>query len=435
MVAAIMLDLSSMATLALYEKAIVRLTRLWPSAWHLVAAADDKCGAEPIKRIRRSCEVKRVSGKDVPNVYSVQEPWSIYFRLAAADTAFGDGTGPPSSGGVGDGGLRGASLAPDENVPAPHLPGGPPALEPQLERSRTDRRKQHEVTEQRRAAAVQGLQQLRAWRQARIHTGGSAGSSPGKVTNMGHEGKKGKSNLHSKTRDGKKFYNSGDDVQDMGADVAPKTSNSGISHCRQGARSRSQTLVGMHTPISWVWGLLHYLWARVQVRFTVSEALQRRGCRLPQWLHHCCPLVCPMFSCARWFVLARALSRRSSGDREGIREGPRVEEAGPVSVHLLGRRHLLPRAGRFEALWGKSAGGSGGVGLRGPVAEWVGTLSRDGRQRQSSQAVKPEALSISRVRPRALLAGRLCQHKLALEPLACPSASALAKSCASKFYP
>ena len=51
-----MLDLSSMAALALYEKAVERLTRLRPSAWHLVVAADDKCRAEHIERIRRSCE-------------------------------------------------------------------------------------------------------------------------------------------------------------------------------------------------------------------------------------------------------------------------------------------------------------------------------------------------------------------------------------------
>ena len=56
------LDLSSMAALALYEKAVERLTRLRPSAWHLVVAADDKCRAEHIERIRRSCEVKRLAG-------------------------------------------------------------------------------------------------------------------------------------------------------------------------------------------------------------------------------------------------------------------------------------------------------------------------------------------------------------------------------------
>ena len=155
-----------------------------------------------------------VKALDVPTDCSEQEPWSTYFRLAAADTAFGDGTGSPSSGGVGGGGLRGASLAPDENVAASHLPGGQPALEPQVERSRAVRRKQREATKQRRAAAVQELQQLRAWKQA-------TEGSPSKVTNMGNDDKKGKSNLHSKTRDGKEFYDSGDDKQGMCADVAP----------------------------------------------------------------------------------------------------------------------------------------------------------------------------------------------------------------------
>ena len=67
----------------------------------------------------------------------------------------------------------------------------------------------------------------------------------------------------------------------------------------------------------------------------------------------------------------KALSRTSSGDREGNWEGPRGEEAGPILVHLLGRGHLLPRAGRFEASWAGGAGGSGGFGLRGPSARWV----------------------------------------------------------------
>ena len=42
--------LSSMAALAVYENAIERWTRLWPTAWHLVVAADDKCRAEHIER-------------------------------------------------------------------------------------------------------------------------------------------------------------------------------------------------------------------------------------------------------------------------------------------------------------------------------------------------------------------------------------------------
>ena len=95
--------------------------------------------------------------------YSEQEPWSTRFELAAADTEFRDEAGSSSSAGVGGGGLRGASSAPDEQAAALQLLGGQPALEPQAEGTRAIRRKQREVTKQRRAAAVQELQQLRAW--------------------------------------------------------------------------------------------------------------------------------------------------------------------------------------------------------------------------------------------------------------------------------
>ena len=39
-----------MAALALYEKAIERWTRLRPTAWNWVVAADGKCRAEHIER-------------------------------------------------------------------------------------------------------------------------------------------------------------------------------------------------------------------------------------------------------------------------------------------------------------------------------------------------------------------------------------------------
>ena len=101
-----------------------------------------------------------------------------------------------------------------------HLPGGQPALEPQVEGPRSDRRKQREATKQRRAAAAQELQQLRAWKQARADTGGSGEGSPGKATGKGNNNKKGKSNLHSKTRDGKEVCYSWNNKQGKCADVS-----------------------------------------------------------------------------------------------------------------------------------------------------------------------------------------------------------------------
>ena len=147
--AAIMLDLISMAALALYEKAIERLTRLWPSAWHLVVAADDKCRAEHIERIRRSCEVKRSAGKDVPADYS-EKNRALHASGSPLRTPR---SGTPAAAWVAAG-SRGAPLAPDERVAALHLPSGQPALEPQVDRPRSDRRQQREATKQRRAAVA-----------------------------------------------------------------------------------------------------------------------------------------------------------------------------------------------------------------------------------------------------------------------------------------
>ena len=229
-----------------------------------------------------------VKALDVTTDYSEQEPWFTCFKLAAAVTMFQDEAGSSPSAGVGGGGLPGASSAPDEQAAASHLLGGQPALEPQVERSREVRRKQREATKQRRAAAVQELQQSRAWKQAGAHPGGSVEGSSSRTATMGNNGKKGKSNLHSKAHDSKEFYDSGDDKRDECADVDPdkpcssgradvmrnglspealslsgrsnsfadspmfttsasltERSNSSISRCRQRASSRSHIWVGM----------------------------------------------------------------------------------------------------------------------------------------------------------------------------------------------
>ena len=154
----------------------------------------------------------------MPTGYSEQER-GLHLWLAAADTAIGDRTSSPSSGGV-VATVSGRLLGTDENVAVSHLPGGQPALEPQVERSRAVRRKQREATKQQRGVAVQELQQLRAWKQARAHTGGSGEGSPNKVAGRGNSTKKGKSYLHSKTRDCKEICFSWNDRLGTCADVA-----------------------------------------------------------------------------------------------------------------------------------------------------------------------------------------------------------------------
>ena len=71
--ALVMLGFLTVASLALFEKAMERLTRLWPSAWHLIVGGDDKCRAEHTERIRSGLEEKHSTSKTVRTDCSEQK--------------------------------------------------------------------------------------------------------------------------------------------------------------------------------------------------------------------------------------------------------------------------------------------------------------------------------------------------------------------------
>eukprot|EP00971_Amphidinium_carterae_P273050 5419446-Amphidinium_carterae.2 len=62
-----MLKIASLAALTAYECFMEKLTRMWPTAWHLVYSADDKCRAEHLERIRRSVVLDEACGKRRPH--------------------------------------------------------------------------------------------------------------------------------------------------------------------------------------------------------------------------------------------------------------------------------------------------------------------------------------------------------------------------------
>ena len=81
-VAAISLDICSIASLLLYEKQIEKLTVQWPRNWGLIAHADNKGKAEKLERIRPK------NKKDVPADFDEDNPWSVAFRLLAQDEGY-----------------------------------------------------------------------------------------------------------------------------------------------------------------------------------------------------------------------------------------------------------------------------------------------------------------------------------------------------------
>eukprot|EP00971_Amphidinium_carterae_P254737 5056719-Amphidinium_carterae.1 len=73
-VACLMLKIASLAALTTYERFMEKLTRMWPTAWHLVYSADDKCRAEHLERLRRAVVLDEVCGKPRPEGYDPDSP-------------------------------------------------------------------------------------------------------------------------------------------------------------------------------------------------------------------------------------------------------------------------------------------------------------------------------------------------------------------------
>jgi hypothetical protein len=127
-VACIMLELISEAALQSYERMIEKLTRLWPSAWHLVVIADDKCRAEHLERLRRRTAANVAAGHPRPPDWDPEQPWTAVLRLAAEDTVFWDEqVRQPAAAWVASG-SRGLASSPEEDMARARLPGGLAAI-------------------------------------------------------------------------------------------------------------------------------------------------------------------------------------------------------------------------------------------------------------------------------------------------------------------
>ena len=87
-VAAISMDLVSIAALQLYEKNIEKLVLTWPKCWGLIAAADDKGRSEKLEKIRRRFLSDELSGKNTPADWSRDAPWTCCFKTLALEERY-----------------------------------------------------------------------------------------------------------------------------------------------------------------------------------------------------------------------------------------------------------------------------------------------------------------------------------------------------------
>lgn len=87
-VACLMLNVATLSALENYARHIERLVTQWPSAWGLIAAADDQARAEKMSRIRRTILLDQSMSRQVPRDWDPGAPWSCVLGELTKDTAF-----------------------------------------------------------------------------------------------------------------------------------------------------------------------------------------------------------------------------------------------------------------------------------------------------------------------------------------------------------
>ena len=86
--AAIMLDITTLAALSRYEKAIEKMVLQWPTCWGLIGAAEDKARSERWMRWQRRVIADRDAGRPTPADWREDKPWSALLVSLALDLEF-----------------------------------------------------------------------------------------------------------------------------------------------------------------------------------------------------------------------------------------------------------------------------------------------------------------------------------------------------------
>ena len=132
----IMLDAVGLSNLHSYEMLIERLTRLYPSAWHLIYSADELARSAHSNRIRSKVRMEERAGKPPPPTWDPHRPWDFVFGMLVLDAEFWQAQvhGPALVWLAA--GSKGIPRTPAEQVAAECLQGGMDAITPALESSR-----------------------------------------------------------------------------------------------------------------------------------------------------------------------------------------------------------------------------------------------------------------------------------------------------------
>lgn len=131
--ALIMLDAASLAALHNYEMVIEKLTRTYPTAWHLIYAADELARSGHSNRVRAKVIMDMRAGKPPPANWDQNRPWDYVFTMIAVDDNFWHTQVHAPALTWMAAGSRGTPRTPAEQLATAFMTGGVKAITPQVE--------------------------------------------------------------------------------------------------------------------------------------------------------------------------------------------------------------------------------------------------------------------------------------------------------------
>eukprot|EP00435_Cladocopium_sp_Y103_P066414 s1794_g28.t1 len=182
--ACLMLGITSLAVLQLYEKHIERLTMMWPRCWGLIYQAEDKARAEHLSKIRRKLLVDAKKNLTMPEDWDENNPWTTCFRMLVADESYWNEQVRHPAAAWTASGCRGSPLAPADQIAMAHVPGGNEVMDIDKE-EKVDGKKRQSNRDKRIAKAKRikaDRDELESWRKK---GGASEGAKPDKGKGKG----------------------------------------------------------------------------------------------------------------------------------------------------------------------------------------------------------------------------------------------------------
>eukprot|EP00434_Breviolum_minutum_P040624 symbB.v1.2.036105.t1/scaffold5010.1/size60825/7 len=179
--ACLMLNIATLSSLETYSRHIEKLVLQWPSAWGLVASADDQARAEKMSRLRRSILLDQSVGRQIPRDWDPGAPWScVLVELTKDVTYWNEKVHIPAAAWLAAGG-KGAPVVASESAVMAVLPG---SVNVETVEKEPDVSRKKQANRERRLAKRKRIQEereeLRVIKAGQSAKGGSKGKSKSK---------------------------------------------------------------------------------------------------------------------------------------------------------------------------------------------------------------------------------------------------------------